>query len=183
MPARGTPWHGGTMLSKRLGGDAAVRSWVKDLAVRVAGARDAEEAVREIANGVAKDVDPYAFGVFLEDPAAHALVLRHRNAHGPLRDVPIAVHPEQGLVGFVFRHGVPLVVHDVATDPRYIRGPLADSVTALAVPIKAGRGARGAGGLRAGQTGPVDAADVEGGQGLPSPDRALHRRGPGRQDT
>src|SRR3989442_1735985 len=88
MPARGTPSHGGTMLSKRLGGDEAARSWVKDLAVRVAGARDAEEAVREIANGVAKDVDPYAFGIFLEDPAAHALVLRHRNAHGPLRDGP-----------------------------------------------------------------------------------------------
>jgi len=156
------------MLSKRLGGDAAVRSWVKDLAVRVAGARDAEEAVREIANGVAKDVDPYAFGVFLEDPAAHALVLRHRNAHGPLKDVPIAVHPEQGMVGFVFRHGVPLVVHDVATDPRYIRGPLADSVTALAVPIKAGHETVGAVDIESDEAWTFDAADMEGIQALAS---------------
>jgi len=31
--------------------------------------------------------------------------------------------------------GVPLVVHDVARDPRYLRGPLADAKSALAVPI------------------------------------------------
>jgi len=127
------------MLAKRFGGEEGARSWVRALADRVAAAKDAEDAMREIADGIARDVDPYAFGVFLEDPGAHALVLHHRLAHGPLKDVPTAVHPEQGLVGFVFRHGVPLVVHDVARDPRYIRGPLADSMTALAVPIKAGR--------------------------------------------
>src|SRR2546427_8069134 len=99
MPVRGTLWHGGTMLSKRLGGDEAARRGVKDLAIRVAGARDADEAGRGIAKGGAKDVDPYAFGGFLEGPAAHALVLRHPDAPGPLRDVPIALHPGQGLVG------------------------------------------------------------------------------------
>ena len=156
------------MLSKKLGGDEAVRSWVTDLAKRVAGAGSAEEAVREIANGVAKDVDPYAFGVFLEDPAAHALVLRHRNAHGPLRDHPVEVDPEQGMVGFVFRHGVPLVVHDVAQDPRYIRGPLADSMTALSVPIKAGRETVGAIDIESDEAWTFDAADVAGMQALAS---------------
>lgn len=41
------------------------------------------------------------------------------------------------MVGFVYRHGVPLVVHDVAGDPRYLRGPLADAQSALAVPVRA----------------------------------------------
>ena len=156
------------MLSKRLGGDEAARSWVRDLAKRIEAAGSAEDAVREIANGMAQAVDPYAFGVFLEDPAAHALVLRHRHAHGPLRDQPIAVHPEQGMVGFVFRHGVPLVVHDVAKDPRYIRGPLADSLTALAVPIKAGRDTVGAVDIESDEAWTFDAGDVEGIQALAS---------------
>ncbi len=156
------------MLAKRLGGDEAARSWVAALAKRVAAAGSAEDAVREIADGVARDLDPYAFGVFLEDPAAHALVLRHRNAHGPLKDHPIEVHPEQGMVGFVFRHGVPLVVHDVARDPRYIRGPLADSMTALAVPIKAGRETVGAVDIESDEAWTFDAADVEGIQALAS---------------
>src|SRR2546426_6483571 len=168
MPARGTPCHGGTMLAKRFGGEEGARSWVRALADRVAAAKDAEDAMREIADGIARDVDPYAFGVFLEDPGAHALVLHHRLAHGPLKDVPTAVHPEQGLVGFVFRHGVPLVVHDVARDPRYIRGPLADSMTALAVPIKAGRETRGAGGIETGEAGAVDPPHVGGSPG-PAP--------------
>jgi putative methionine-R-sulfoxide reductase with GAF domain len=156
------------MLAKRLGGEEAARSWVRALAERVAAAKDAEDAMREIAEGLSKDVDPYAFGVFLEDPGAHALVLHHRLAHGPLKGVPIAVHPEQGLVGFVFRHGVPLVVHDVAGDPRYIRGPLADSMTALAVPIKAGRETVGAVDIESDEAWTFDACDVEGIQDLAS---------------
>src|SRR3989442_5125931 len=156
------------MLAKRFGGQAGARSWVRALGDRVAAAKDAEDVMREIADGIARDVDPYAFGVFLEDPGAHALVLHHRLAHGPLKDVPTAVHPEQGLVGFVIRHGVPLVVHDVARDPRYIRGPLADSMTALAVPIKAGRETVGAVDIESDEAWTFDAADVEGLQALAS---------------
>jgi len=167
------------MLAKRFGGEEGARSWVRALADRVAAAKDAEDAMREIADGIARDVDPYAFGVFLEDPGAHALVLHHRLAHGPLKDVPLAVHPEQGLVGFVFRHGVPLVVHDVARDPRYIRGPLADSMTALAVPIKAGRETVGAVDIESDEAWTFDASDVEGIQALASALGSVVARGRG----
>src|SRR3989449_3962697 len=150
------------MLAKKLGGEEAARSWWRDVAAKVTNARDAEEAVRELEAAIARDLDPYAFGTFLENPADHHLVLKHRFAHGPLRDQPIAVPPEQGMVGFVFRHGVPLVVHDVAKDPRYLRGPLADAVTALAVPIKAGRGTGRAVGIQADEAGTVAAPDAGG---------------------
>jgi len=150
------------MLSKKLGGEQAAKAWWTELAGRIGTARDAEDAVRELADAMAKDIDPYAFGVFLENPAAHELVLKHRAAHGPLRDVPTAVHPEQGMVGFVYRHGVPLVVHDVTKDPRYIRGPLADSVTALAVPVRAGHEVVGAIDIEAHEAWSFDNTDIDG---------------------
>ena len=150
------------MLAKKLGGEEAARSWWRDVAAKVTNARDAEEAVRELEAAITRDLDPYAFGVFLENPAAHELVLKHRAAHGPLRDVPTAVHPEQGMVGFVYRHGVPLVVHDVTKDPRYIRGPLADSVTALAVPVRAGHEVVGAIDIEAHEAWSFDNTDIDG---------------------
>ena len=64
--------------------------------------------------------------------------------------------------------GIRSVVHDVATDPRYIRGPLADSVTALAVPIKAGKETVGAVDIESDEAWTFDAADVEGLQALAS---------------
>ncbi len=149
------------MLAKKLGGEEAARRWWTDVAARVAAAPDAEEAVRQLESAIARDVDPYAFGTFLENPADHHLVLKHRFAHGPLRDEPIAVHPEQGMVGFVFRHGVPLVVHDVSKDPRYLRGPLADAASALAVPVRSGRETLGALDIEADETWSFDAADVQ----------------------
>ena len=161
MPGHGTPSHGDAMLAKKLGGEEAARRWWTDVAARVAAAPDAEEAVRQLESAIARDVDPYAFGTFLENPADHHLVLKHRFAHGPLRDEPIAVHPEQGMVGFVFRHGVPLVVHDVSKDPRYLRGPLADAASALAVPVRSGRETLGALDIEADETWSFDAADVQ----------------------
>lgn len=125
------------MLGKRFGRPNAARAWWTETAARVAAAEDEEGALRELATFVARDIDPYAFGIFLENPATRELVLKHRFAHGPLWNRPIAVPADQGLVGFVFRHGVPLVVHDVAQDPRYLRGPLADAKSALAVPVRA----------------------------------------------
>jgi len=122
------------MLKATFGEEANVRAWYTNVAARIAAAAG-DDAVQELVIAIARDVDPYAFGIFLEDPRVHELVLRHRFAHGPLREAPIAVHPEQGMVGFVFRHGVPLVVHDVERDPRYLRGPLANAKSALAVPI------------------------------------------------
>jgi signal transduction protein with GAF and PtsI domain len=156
------------MLSKKLGGEDAARTWWTNLAARIASARDAEDALQRLADGLAKDVDPYAFGVFLENPAGHDLVLKQRHAHGPLKDHPLTLHPEQGMVGFVFRHGVPLVVHDVARDPRYIRGPLADSVAALAVPVKSGHETIGAIDVESDETWTFDAQDVDGLQVLAS---------------
>ena len=73
------------MLAKKLGGEEAARRWWTDVAARVAAAPDAEEAVRQLESAIARDVDPYAFGTFLENPADHHLVLKHRFAHGPLR--------------------------------------------------------------------------------------------------
>ena len=154
------------MLAKKLGGEPAARAWWNEVAARVAGARDAEEAVREIESAIARDVDPYAFGTFLERGTDRHLVLKHHFAHGPLKDQPIAVHPEQGMVGFVFRHGVPLVVHDVARDPRYLRGPLADAVSALAVPVRAGRTILGALDIEADEPWSFADADVEGMEAL-----------------
>ena len=154
------------MLAKKLGGEEAARSWWRDVAAKVTNARDAEEAVRELEAAITRDLDPYAFGTFLENPADHHLVLKHRFAHGPLRDQPIAVPPEQGMVGFVFRHGVPLVVHDVAKDPRYLRGPLADAVSALAVPIRSGRETLGAIDIEADEPWTFDNTDVQGMEAL-----------------
>ena len=156
------------MLSKKLGGENAARTWLTNLADRIASARDSEDALRELANAFARDVDPYAFGVFLEGPVGNELVLREGHAHGPLKDHPVSVHPEQGMVGFVYRHGVPLVVHDVARDPRYIRGPLADSVAALAVPVKAGRVTVGAIDIESDEAWTFDNEDVDGLQVLAS---------------
>src|SRR5437867_2889201 len=90
-----------SMLAKKLGGEPEARAWWADVSARVAGARGPEEAVRELESAIARDVDPYAFGTFLENATDRQLVLKHRFAHGPLKDQPIAVHPEQGMVGFV----------------------------------------------------------------------------------
>jgi len=124
------------MLTAIFGSAAKAREWWAAVAARVAAADGEETASQELVRGIARDVDPHAFGIFLEDPTTLHLVLRHRFAHGPLRHQPITIHPEQGIVGFVYRHGVPLVVHDVARDPRYLRGPLADAPSALAVPVQ-----------------------------------------------
>ena len=156
------------MLSKKLGGENAARSWLANLADRIAAARNVDDAMHEFSNAFAKDVDPYAFGIFLESPAGHELILKEGHAHGPLKDHPLSLHPEQGMVGFVYRHGVPLVVHDVTRDPRYIRGPLADSVTALAVPVKAGRETVGAIDIESDEAWTFDNEDVEGLQVLAS---------------
>jgi len=117
--------------------------------------------MRDLAAAIARDVDPYAFGIFLVDRATGELVLKHRFAHGPLSDRPIAVPPDQGLVGFVCRHGVPLVVHDVSQDPRYLRGPLADARSALAVPVRAGGGTVGALDIESSAPWTFDTADIE----------------------
>src|SRR3990170_6125939 len=58
--------------------------------------------------------------------------------------------------------GVPLVVHDVARDPRYLRGPLADAASALAVPVRSGEGAVGVLDVEADRPWAFDALDLEG---------------------
>lgn len=153
--------RGGAVLGAVFGGPERARAWWASVAARIEACAGPEDAMRELAGTIARDVDPYAFGIFLVDGATGELVLKHRFAHGPLSDRPIAVPPDQGLVGFVSRHGVPLVVHDVSQDPRYLRGPLADARSALVVPVLAGSGTVGALDIESSTPWTFDATDIE----------------------
>ncbi|OGS49727.1 MAG: hypothetical protein A3K65_05175 [Euryarchaeota archaeon RBG_16_68_12] len=150
------------MLAEALGDEERARAWWTATAQRISVAPDVDRAIRELTGSIDRDVGPYAVGVFLENAATRELVLTHTHAKGPLRDHAVSLYPEEGIVGFAHRHGVPLVVHDVARDPRYLRGPLADAASALAVPVRSGEGAVGVLDVEADRPWAFDALDLEG---------------------
>ncbi len=150
------------MLASALGGEDRARAWWAGTARRVSVAHGADAAVQELTLSIDRDVHPYAVGVFLEAPDTRELTLKSSTAKGPLRDHAVSLRPGQGIVGFAYRHKVPLVVHDVANDPRYLRGPLADAASAIAVPVLAGDRSFGALDVEADRPWAFDALDIEG---------------------
>ena len=114
---------------------------------------------------VANAVDAEAGSILLHDPESDRLVLRH--VIGPvaerIRNLPI--EPES-IAGTVFHSGEPLLIPDVAADPRH--GQAVDAITGfvtrslVAVPLKRMAGAPlGAIELLNKRDGPFDEADLE----------------------
>jgi signal transduction protein with GAF and PtsI domain len=150
------------MLTRALGDEARARAWWTATAGRVSGSPDIDSAIHELTSSIDRDLHPYAVRVFREDAATNELSLKSSHAKGPLRDHTVSLRPEQGIVGFAYRHRVPMAVHDVAKDPRYLRGPLAEAASAIAVPILSDDRSWGALDVEADRPWAFDGLDIEG---------------------
>ena len=81
----------------------------------------AEAVLRSIADATVTLFDAEAASIALYDPAADRLVIRVAAGTAGEGAVGLAVAPSEGIAGYVFTTGQPLVVSDVSADPRFDR--------------------------------------------------------------
>ncbi len=121
----------------------AARAAVAGRLERVGG----ESVLRSVAEAAAAVFDAPAASIALHDPATDRLVIRVAAGVEGAGAIGLSFASSEGIAGYVFTTGQPLVVSDVAADPRFDRAA-AESTgyvprSILAVPVLADHGSIG----------------------------------------
>ncbi len=101
---------------------AAGRSWASmvslyEVAVKVLGAHDLDEALLAVHTAAVSLVRSDVVGALLSDPATRTLAMRGAVGHRTGGIARLVVDTNQGLAGKAFQSGRPELVDDYATDP------------------------------------------------------------------
>ena len=104
-----------------------------DLGRQVAAVLDVDELVAQIPKLISRLIQFDAFAVYLLDDRRGDLHIAYSVGY-PDQQQPRRLTPDQGLVGAAFTSHMPLLVNDVAADPRYV-GVVPGMSSELVVPL------------------------------------------------
>ncbi len=132
--------------------DAVILHALEEVAVRAAAAGRLEPAggdavLRSVVEVAVAVFDAAAASIALHDPATDRLVIRVAAGPAGAGAIGLTLASSEGIAGYVFTTGQPLVVSDVTADPRFDRAT-AESTgyvprSILAVPVLADDGSIG----------------------------------------
>jgi GAF domain-containing protein len=97
---------------------------------------DLETAMQRVTELVATSLGYNHTSVLLLDPALEELEIISAYGYSDIKGMRIPAF--QGATGYAARHGEPVIISDVTSDPRYVKG-LRNGRSELAVPIMRGR--------------------------------------------
>lgn len=131
---------------------------------QIASVLDLDELLPFIVKAVQKDSEYHYVNVFLRDASGRNVVLRATSGdYGYTLPIGTSLKiGEEGIVGWVAQSGKPMVVNDVAKEPRYYATrELQLTRSELAVPVKLGREVVGVLDIESDQLGAFDDADLQ----------------------
>ena len=107
-------------------GDAAILHALEEVAARAAAAGRLEppggdSVLRTVVEAAVAVFDAAAASIALHDPATNRLVIRVAAGPAGAGAIGLAFPSSEGIAGYVFTTGQPLVVSDVTADPRFDR--------------------------------------------------------------
>jgi phosphoserine phosphatase RsbU/P len=120
-------------LFERSRNDAEAFETLAEIGRDVASVLDLDELFTRIAQSMRRLIDYRTFGIWLIDTDRQELEIKHAvhyGEHTNVRRIPVG----EGLVGYAALHGEPVLVADVAQDPRYIN-VVQDVRSELAIPL------------------------------------------------
>ena len=120
-------------LFERSRDDAEAFETLAEIGRDVASVLDLDELFARIAQSMRRLIDYRTFGIWLIDDDRQDLEIKHAvhyGEHTTVRRIPLG----EGLVGYAALHGEPVLVADVAQDPRYIN-VVQDVRSELAIPL------------------------------------------------
>jgi sigma-B regulation protein RsbU (phosphoserine phosphatase) len=120
-------------LFERVRSDADAFETLAEIGRDVASVLDVEELFSRIAHATRRVIDYRTFGLWLLDEERAELEIKIAVQYGEKVDVP-RIGVGEGLVGYAALHREPVLVPDVAADPRYIN-VVADVRSELAIPM------------------------------------------------
>jgi sigma-B regulation protein RsbU (phosphoserine phosphatase) len=120
-------------LFERVRSDAEAFETLAEIGRDVASVLDVDELFERIAHATRRVIDYRTFGLWLLDEARGELEIKIAVQYGEKVVVP-RVALGEGLVGYAALHKEPVLVADVAEDPRYIN-VVADVRSELAIPM------------------------------------------------
>jgi len=120
-------------LFERSRSDAEAFETLAEIGRDVAAVLDLDELFNRIAQLMRRVIDYRTFGIWLLDAHGSALEIKLAVQYGEKVQVP-RVPVGEGLVGYAALHKEPVLVPDVAQDPRYIN-VVADVRSELAIPL------------------------------------------------
>ncbi len=132
-PPGGTGWRTGTRVNRPT--DQELLRILYDLGREVVSMLDIDELLRRIPTLISRLVHYHAFAAYLLDEKKGELAIAYAVGYPDAAVRGLRIRVGESLVGTAVAEGIPLLVNDVSTDPRYVEA-VPGTLSELVVPLR-----------------------------------------------